>query len=48
MKGESFAGLPILVKGDGVTHDSLRNGHYNVRYSFGVPFQGLLMSTVFF
>lgn len=40
IKGLSFAGLPITIKGDGVIHDTLRNGHYNVRYSFGVPFQG--------
>ena len=40
IKGLSFAGLPITIAGDGVIHDTLRNGHYNVRYSFGVPFQG--------
>lgn len=38
------AGLPVAIKGDGVIHDSLKNGHYNVRYAFGVPFQGTILS----
>lgn len=46
IKGLSFAGLPITIKGDGVIHDTLRNGHYNVRYSFGVPFQGTVLSVI--
>lgn len=40
------AGLPITIKGDGVIHDTLRNGHYNVRYAFGVPFQGTVLSVI--
>jgi hypothetical protein len=39
-------GLPISITGDGVIHDSSRNGVFNVRYVFGVPFQGTLMTVV--
>jgi len=46
MKGVSLGGLPINIAGDGVIHDPNRNGHYNVRYVFGVPFQGTLMTVV--
>ncbi|UXI20686.1 hypothetical protein NH340_JMT06629 [Sarcoptes scabiei] len=40
VKGTSLAGLPLTVKGDGLPHPGSKNGKYNVRYGFGVPFQG--------
>ncbi|OTF82314.1 apolipoprotein D-like protein [Euroglyphus maynei] len=36
----STAGLPITVKGDGLPHPGTKVGKYNIRYGFGVPFQG--------
>jgi len=46
LKGISFANLPVAIKGDGVLHDTSKNGHYNIRYAFGVPFQGSVLSIV--
>nr|XP_027205322.1 apolipoprotein D-like isoform X2 [Dermatophagoides pteronyssinus] len=40
VKGTSLAGLPITVKGDGLPHPGTKIGKYNIRYGFGVPFQG--------
>jgi len=42
VRGQSLAGLPITVNGDGLVQDVTKHGHYSVRYGFGVPFQGTL------
>lgn len=43
------AGIPITIKGDGIPHPlakSEKSGKYNVRFGFGVPFQGSEMTII--
>lgn len=40
------AGLPLNVNGDGLLQDASKQGHYSVRYGFGVPFQGTYSTVI--
>lgn len=40
VKGTSLGGLPLTIKGDGMPQQGNKLGKYNVRFGFGVPFQG--------
>jgi len=46
IRGVSLAGLPISLAGDALPVDSSKKGFYSVRYGFGVPFQGTLVTIV--
>ncbi|KAI1285886.1 Apolipoprotein D [Halotydeus destructor] len=46
VRGQSLAGLPITVNGDGLVQDVTKSGHYSIRYGFGVPFQGTLTTVL--
>jgi len=47
IEGTSLGNLTVpAIRGDGVIHDTMKNGHYNVRYAFGVPFQGSVLSVI--
>lgn len=40
------AGLPLTIKGDGIPQQANKVGKYNVRFGFGVPFQGSEMTVL--
>ena len=40
------AGLPLNINGDGVIQDVSKPGYYSIRYGFGVPFQGTLITVL--
>lgn len=42
----SRAGLPLTIKGDGLPQQGNKLGKYNVRFGFGVPFQGSEMTVI--
>lgn len=46
VRGTSLAGLPLTIKGDGIPQQANKVGKYNVRFGFGVPFQGSEMTVL--
>ncbi|RWS12555.1 apolipoprotein D-like protein, partial [Dinothrombium tinctorium] len=42
VRGQTVAGLPVSINGDGLVQDVTKHGAYSIRYGFGVPFQGTL------